>query len=109
MSRKIGTLLLVILAVAAGCQDSKQIVEDYAQGVVINAPNTARKTKMTTDLRQIRVSIDFFFGQHGRYPENLQELARKGTMQRIPREPLGGRWVYDSATGQIHSSSFPEL
>jgi len=102
-------LALAFLGCLGGCKESRKIVDDYADEVVIQAPSSAMKVKLQSDIRQLRASIQQFHGRHGRYPESLQELARMGTLPRIPKEPLGGRWIYDPVTGQLDSSSDPDL
>ena len=65
--------------------------------------------KLKKDLQTINRAIEVFHAAQGRYPDSLKELAEKGIIARIPREPFGGEWNYNSLTGDVNSSSHPEF
>ena len=96
------------LPLLTGCKKGRDQVDEVANSVVIQSQQKAGKLKLRKDLQTINRSIQLFHANHGRYPESLEELAKKGIISRIPREPFGGEWNYDPMTGIVTSSSFPE-
>lgn len=48
----------------------------------------SRETALRENLRVIRVTLDKFYGDKGRYPENLQELVEKQYLRAVPVDPI---------------------
>ena len=48
----------------------------------------ARESVMAEDLYQLRRSIDAFFADNARYPDDLDELKRMKYLRDIPRDPF---------------------
>jgi general secretion pathway protein G len=48
----------------------------------------SRETVLKQDLAVMREAIDKFYGDLGRYPESLQELATRRYLRRVPVDPL---------------------
>ena len=48
----------------------------------------ARESVMAEDLYQMRRSIDAFFADNARYPDDLDELKRMKYLRDIPRDPF---------------------
>ncbi len=48
----------------------------------------ARESALAEDLYQMRRSIDAFFADNGRYPDDLQQLKSKKYLRDIPRDPF---------------------
>ncbi len=94
---------------AGGCDAFKSWFDTTATTTVIGTQERANLTRLQTDLRTIRRSVEVFHAQHGRYPDSLDELAARGILARIPREAFGGEWLYDRYSGSVTSSSHPDL
>jgi hypothetical protein len=107
---KIGFIsLFVLLFATTGCDLFKSWFEEKAEQTVIQPKERASMTKLSADLRTISRAIEVFHAQNGRYPDSLDELARLGALHYIPREPFGGEWIYDRASGNVKSSVYPEV
>lgn len=102
-------LLLFPGTVLTGCDAFKSWFDKTATTTVIDSRESANLAKLKADLRTIQRSTEVFHAQNGRYPESLAELAQKGIIVKIPREPFGGEWLYDSSTGGVRSSSHPDI
>jgi len=50
--------------------------------------DVARETVLRENLHQMREVIDKFYGDNGRYPNDLQELVSKKYLRRIPPDPI---------------------
>ena len=48
----------------------------------------ARESVLAEDLYQMRRSIDAFFADNARYPDDLEELKRMKYLRDIPRDPF---------------------
>jgi general secretion pathway protein G len=48
----------------------------------------AKETVLRENLHQMREVIDKFYGDNGRYPNDLQELVSKQYLRRIPPDPI---------------------
>lgn len=60
------------------------------------------------DLIYLERAIKDFSQREGRRPRDLRELVMSGLIKRIPQEPFEGRYLYDSGTGKVKSSTQPE-
>jgi general secretion pathway protein G len=57
---------------------------------------TAKETILQENLRVVRTSIQQFYGDHGRYPESLNELVEKRYLFTLPYDPVAGsasNWI----------------
>lgn len=50
-----------------------------------------RETTLKHNLAQLRKSIDTFYADRARYPQNLQELVDRGYLRAIPLDPVTDR------------------
>src|SRR5436190_22703166 len=104
-------LALALCALVMGCGDSSSTSSsqtnsssspltapvDYL-GAVGKAQQLAVKTIDTTSINQ---AIQLFQTEHGRYPQDLNELVKEKFLAKIPAAPYGTKIVYDAATGQV--------
>ena len=51
----------------------------------------ARESVLAEDLYQMRRSIDAFFADNGKYPENIDELVNYKYLRAVPRDPITRR------------------
>ncbi len=75
----------------------------------------ARETSLKNMLFVFRDVIDQYYGDHGRYPDTLNELVEKKYIRAIPKDPFTGKtetWIImppDASEGgsvyDIHSGS----
>jgi ABC-type Fe3+-hydroxamate transport system substrate-binding protein len=70
---------------------------DYL-GAVAKAQQLAVKTVDTASINQ---AIQLFQTEHGRYPQDLDELVKEKFLAKIPAAPYGSKIVYDATTGQV--------
>jgi len=89
-------------------------VPNYRWGLI-----KANEAVLRENLYTFRSTIDQFYADQGKYPENLEELKTKGYLREIPKDPFTGKddWVtiapVSSADGSnpgggvydVHSSS----
>lgn len=57
------------------------------------------------DLRAIEAAAARFREARGRLPETVEEVTRAGYLDAVPKEPFGGRYRIDPATGAASSTS----
>jgi general secretion pathway protein G len=48
----------------------------------------SRDVALQENLRVIRVTLDKFYADKGRYPENLQELVEQNYLRAVPQDPI---------------------
>jgi len=83
---------------------------DEVSNTLIKRPmDKTNRTKLLADLGTITRSIQIFSAEKGRYPKTLNELSESGYLSKVPAEPFGGKWLYDSQTGKVKSSSHPNI
>lgn len=51
-------------------------------------PQRAREAVLQTDLHTFRDVIDQFYADRGHYPEELEDLVKKGYLRAIPKDPI---------------------
>ncbi len=73
--------LLVVLAVVA-------LLATIALPRWFGALDTAREQALAENLRVLRVSIDRFRGDTGRFPADLQELVSRRYLRAVPVDPI---------------------
>jgi general secretion pathway protein G len=73
--------LVVVMAVIA-------LLLTLAVPRYFNAIDNSRVAVQRHNIAALRDSIDKFFGDNGRYPENLAELVSKRYLREIPADPL---------------------
>ncbi len=69
----------------------------------------AREVVLRQDLAHMRVAIDQYHADRGKYPDSIEELAEKQYLKSIPRDPMtesAQTWVVvpppDPATGALY-------
>lgn len=60
------------------------------------------------DLHILEQAISLYQTNHLRRPERLENLVGPGLLQELPREPFGGRYLYEPTTGTVRSSEVTE-
>ncbi len=66
-----------------------------------------RKLNFEEGLQNLQAEADRFFEDRGRRPRSLLSLVRAGYVDRIPKEPYGGR--YYLADGEVRSTTPPHM
>ncbi|MFN7123833.1 MAG: type II secretion system protein [Hydrogenophaga sp.] len=54
----------------------------------LNQLEASREATLRDNLRTIRLVIDGFYGDHGRYPESLEELVEMRYLRSLPVDPI---------------------
>jgi hypothetical protein len=67
-----------------------------------------RRVWLERDLQLLEPVIQRYKQVNGRYPSSLKDLIGSGLLAAIPDEPYGGRYLYDSETGEVSSSTHAE-
>ena len=73
--------LLVVLAALA-------LLLSIAAPRYIQHLDHAREVALKEDLHQMRMAIDHFYADRGRYPSSLEELATQRYLRALPIDPL---------------------
>lgn len=60
------------------------------------------------DLQLLEGAISRYRERHRRPPERLEDLVGPGLLRSLPREPFGGRYLYDPQTQTVRSSEMKE-
>jgi general secretion pathway protein G len=79
------------------------ILITLAQPSYHRAVTSAREASLKENLFILRDVIDQFFADNGKYPSSLSDLAEKGYIRRIPKDPITGStdtWVLVQATDE---------
>lgn len=88
-------LLLVLFVIA--------LLASLVAPVITGNIQRARESTLKEDLYVLRKSIDDYYADTGRYPENLALLAEKRYIRKIPIDPITERantWVEVRGEGQ---------
>lgn len=56
------------------------------------------------ELDKVQEAISLFSSFHYRYPTSLQELVQAGYFDKLPVDPYGNPFIYDSNTGKVKPS-----
>ncbi len=59
---------------------------------------------LARDIDALDTAVETFQTTHHRMPGQLTELVSAGILAAIPREPFGGEYVLDTATGRVRSN-----
>lgn len=63
------------------------------------------EAQLSDGLEQLSQAVAAYHERFGRLPKQLQDLLETGIISAIPREPFGGAYRLDPATGAVTSSS----
>lgn len=94
-----------------------QVAIDFLVQVYSRTTDENVKRVLEQRLKEVLVERDLFLLEDAirRYreafggpPENLEELVQKGVLSALPREPFGGRYLYDPRTQAVRSSEVKE-
>jgi hypothetical protein len=72
-----------------------------------NLETRAKEVLIERDLRAIEKAVNQYHNKHQAFPKSLGELVSAGYLERVPEEPFGGIYLFDSKTGQVTSSTHP--
>lgn len=64
-----------------------------------------KSLKLEEGLALLQNAVDKFREEAGRYPQNLEELVKRGYVSGLPEEPFGGRFYVDN--GRVRSTTPP--
>lgn len=81
--------LLVVLTILA-------LLLSLASPQYFNHIDRAKETALKQDLQTMRKALDQYYGDHGIYPNNLEQLVEDGYLDKIPVDPMTERtdtWV----------------
>jgi general secretion pathway protein G len=84
MKRKAGFTLIELLVVLAILGMLLTIVAPR----YFNSVDKASEAVLKENLYQLRDTLDKFYADQGRYPENLDELVSKRYLRRVPTDPI---------------------
>jgi tetratricopeptide (TPR) repeat protein len=78
-------------------ENVKQVLEQRLKEVVVER-----------DLQLLEEGISRYRKLNKRAPESLEDLVGPGLLRALPREPFGGRYLYDPRTQTVRSSEMKE-
>jgi general secretion pathway protein G len=70
----------------------------------LNQLEASREATLRDNLRTIRLVIDSFYGDHGRYPESLDELVERRYLRSLPVDPItesSETWLIVETQGEL--------
>ena len=72
--------------------------------------DSAKEAMLAENLRNVRETLDHFYGDTGRYPDSLDQLVEKKYLRSLPLDPLTGSttsWVLvapeDGSKGGVYN------
>ncbi|RPH78070.1 MAG: hypothetical protein EHM80_11120 [Nitrospiraceae bacterium] len=60
------------------------------------------------DIQILEQAISRYQAKYSHRPEHMEDLVEPGLLQKLPREPFGGRYLFEPATGAVRSSEVTE-
>jgi general secretion pathway protein G len=94
--------LLVVLAIVA-------LLLTLAVPRYFPSIDAARETILADNLRNVRATIDQYYGDTGRYPDSLEQLVEKKYLRALPVDPVTdstASWILvappDDAKGSVY-------
>jgi general secretion pathway protein G len=73
--------LLVVLAIVA-------LLLTLAAPRYFQSLDASKEAILAENLRTVRETLDKFYGDHGRYPDNLDELVERHYLRSLPYDPI---------------------
>lgn len=93
--------MLVVMAIVA-------LLLTIALPRYFGAVDRSKQTVLQENLKVLRLTLDRFYSDKGRFPERLEELVEQRYLRAIPTDPMTestGTWIavpsVDSSTGGI--------
>ncbi len=62
-----------------------------------------KKIEWLQNIIDLNKEVELFYKKEGRYPENLEELVKKGYIESIPKDPFGRGYYFDKKEHKIKS------
>lgn len=88
-------LMIVSFVSLASCKDDKNPVQQYGN-TMLQSYKKAKDLDNAVNVQQVRKSIQEFYAANGKYPADLNELAKFNGMTL-----KSDKYEYDPATGSI--------
>lgn len=63
------------------------------------------EAQLTEAIEQLTQAVNVYRERFAHFPEGIQDLVDAGMLTSVPRDPFGGEYRVDSATGAVTSSS----
>lgn len=82
-----------------------QTVDENVKGVL---EQRLREAVAERDLQLLEEAIGRYRERYRRMPDKLEDLVGPGLLRELPREPFGGRYLYDPQTQSVRSSKMKE-
>lgn len=73
--------LMVVLAVVA-------LLLSVAMPRYFHSVERSKETILRANLVQVRDALDKYFGDHGRYPDSLEQLVQRKYLRALPIDPV---------------------
>ncbi len=83
----------------------EQATDENVKGVL---ERRLKEVLVERDLQLLEEAISRYRERSKRAPERLEDLVGPGLLRALPREPFGGRYLYDPGTQTVRSSEMPE-
>ena len=83
----------------------EQTTDENVKGVL---ERRLKEVVVERDLQLLEEAISRYRELYKRPPERLEELVGPGLLRALPREPFGGRYLYDRQTQTVRSSEMQE-
>lgn len=68
----------------------------------------AKEVVIERDIQGLDRAVKLYKARFGRLPEDLQQLVNGGILDRLPLEPLGGKYELNKTTGTVFSTKFAD-
>jgi len=103
------SLLLILVALAAGCDQGNTQAARYStsaqDGAPVDPSPVTRKLEedaiRRTAILTVNEAVKGFRVIEKRYPSSLDEVVHKGFLRSLPVLPEGNSYQYDAETGQV--------
>jgi hypothetical protein len=63
-----------------------------------------KELRTLAEIKRLEAAVKSFVETKGVRPRHLDDLVEAKLIDRLPREPLGGQFLYDPETGEVNSS-----
>lgn len=87
---------------------AKVYEETTDENVRLLLENRLKESIVERDLQILEEAISRYQDKYSRRPDRLQDLVGPGLLNALPKEPFGGRYLYEPATGSVRSSEVKE-
>ncbi len=99
-------VIIIFILLLSGCSlnnGQTEKTENETNSLIKKTLKKADNVSCKSNLNQLKMAVEVYRAEYGNYPNSLSELEGR-SIPKIPDEPAGGQYLYNSQNGLVSCS-----